>query len=63
MIEGEDAHAINVVDTPAGRLGVLIGSDSWYPDNYRQLDEQGAQLVAVPAFVVGTARGISRGRL
>jgi len=32
---------------------VLIGSDSWYPDNYRRLDEQGAQLVAVPAFVVG----------
>ncbi|MFJ4247165.1 nitrilase-related carbon-nitrogen hydrolase [Pseudomonas sp. NPDC089741] len=53
VIEGEDQHAINVVDTPAGRLGILIGSDSWYPDNYRKLDEQGAQLVAVPAFVVG----------
>lgn len=46
-------HTVNVVDTPAGRLGILIGSDSWYPDNYRKLDEQGAQLVAVPAFVVG----------
>lgn len=44
---------INVVDTPAGRLGVLIGSDSWYPDNYRKLDEQGAQLIAVPAQVLG----------
>jgi hypothetical protein len=44
---------LNVVDTPAGRLGVLIGSDSWYPDNYRKLDDRGAQLVAVPAFVVG----------
>ncbi len=44
---------LNVVDTPAGRLGVLIGSDSWYPDNYRKLDEQGAQLVAVPAQVFG----------
>ncbi|MBV4457698.1 carbon-nitrogen hydrolase family protein [Pseudomonas sp. COR58] len=44
---------VTVVDTPAGRLGVLIGNDSWYPDNYRRLDEQGAQLVAVPAFVVG----------
>ncbi|KAE9640023.1 nitrilase-related carbon-nitrogen hydrolase [Pseudomonas sp. PB106] len=53
VISGEDKHAINVVDTPAGRLGILIGSDSWYPDNYRKLDEQGAQLVAVPAFVVG----------
>ncbi|RON47259.1 carbon-nitrogen hydrolase family protein [Pseudomonas frederiksbergensis] len=46
-------HTVNVIDTPAGRLGILIGSDSWYPDNYRKLDEQGAQLVAVPAFVVG----------
>ncbi|MFJ7316008.1 carbon-nitrogen hydrolase family protein [Pseudomonas sp. NPDC098747] len=44
---------INIVDTPAGRLGVLIGSDSWYPDHYRKLDEQGAQLVAVPAQVFG----------
>ena len=53
VINSEDEHAINVIETPAGRLGVLIGSDSWYPDNYRRLDEQGAQLVAVPAFVVG----------
>lgn len=42
-----------VVDTPAGRLGVLIGSDSWYPLYYRQLNEQGAQLIAVPAFILG----------
>ncbi len=48
-----DVSRINVIDTPAGRLGVLIGNDSWYPDNYRRLDEQGAQLIAVPAFVIG----------
>ncbi|MBC3208714.1 carbon-nitrogen hydrolase family protein [Pseudomonas sp. SWRI111] len=53
VIEGADKHLIGVVDTPAGRLGVLIGSDSWYPDNYRRLDAQGAQLVAVPAQVFG----------
>ncbi|MHC8319632.1 carbon-nitrogen hydrolase family protein [Pseudomonas sp. GB2N2] len=53
VIEANGEHTLNVVDTPAGRLGVLIGSDSWYPDNYRQLDDQGAQLVAVPAFVSG----------
>ncbi|WP_212800662.1 nitrilase-related carbon-nitrogen hydrolase [Pseudomonas sp. St316] len=45
--------AFQVIDTPAGRLGVLIGSDSWYPLHYRQLDEQGAQLIAVPAFILG----------
>ncbi|WP_064117722.1 carbon-nitrogen hydrolase family protein [Pseudomonas fluorescens] len=53
VIEGDAEHIINAVDTPAGRLGVLIGSDSWYPDNYRKLDEQGVQLVAVPAQVFG----------
>ncbi|MGE8189653.1 carbon-nitrogen hydrolase family protein [Pseudomonas sp. NPDC086278] len=53
VIEADEQHSPNVVDTPAGRLGVLIGSDSWYPDNYRKLDAQGAQLVAVPAYVVG----------
>ncbi|MCU1748788.1 nitrilase-related carbon-nitrogen hydrolase [Pseudomonas sp. 6D_7.1_Bac1] len=46
-------QVINVIDTPAGRLGVLIGNDSWYPDNYRKLNDQGAQLIAVPAFVKG----------
>lgn len=53
VIEANGEHTLSVVDTPAGRLGVLIGSDSWYPDNYRKLDAQGAQLVAVPAFVSG----------
>ncbi|WP_438870089.1 carbon-nitrogen hydrolase family protein [Pseudomonas sp. L1(2025)] len=48
-----DENQVSVVDTPAGRLGILIGSDSWYPDNYRKLNEQGAHLVAVPAFVTG----------
>lgn len=48
-----DENILSVVDTPAGRLGILVGSDSWYPDNYRKLNEQGAQLIAVPAFVTG----------
>ncbi|MBA1428046.1 carbon-nitrogen hydrolase family protein [Pseudomonas orientalis] len=53
FIEPGDENVVSVVDTPAGRLGVLIGSDSWYPDNYRKLNEQGAQLIAVPAYVTG----------
>ncbi|WP_350615996.1 nitrilase-related carbon-nitrogen hydrolase [Pseudomonas sp. HY7a-MNA-CIBAN-0227] len=53
FIQPSDENAISVIDTPAGRLGILIGSDSWYPDNYRKLNEQGAQLVVVPAFVIG----------
>ncbi|AVB19548.1 MULTISPECIES: nitrilase-related carbon-nitrogen hydrolase [Pseudomonas syringae group] len=44
---------LNVIDTPAGRLAVLIGSDSWYPDNYARLSHSGAELIAVPALVIG----------
>ncbi|CAN1600191.1 carbon-nitrogen hydrolase family protein [Pseudomonas sp. B21-028] len=53
VLEADRQDALRVVDTPAGRLGVLIGSDSWYPRYYRQLNEQGVQLIAVPAFVSG----------
>ncbi len=50
---GAADQAMNVVDTPAGRLGILIGSDSWYPNAYRQLDALGVKLIAVPAHVTG----------
>ncbi|MDR9753704.1 carbon-nitrogen hydrolase family protein [Pseudomonas sp. SZMC_28357] len=53
VLHANTERAMSVVDTPAGRLGVLIGSDSWYPDNYRKLNAAGAQLIAVPAYVVG----------
>ena len=52
-IQPSPEHQLNVIDTPAGRLGILVGSDSWYPENYRTLNEQGAQLIAVPAFMIG----------
>jgi predicted amidohydrolase len=53
FIQPGDENVVSVVDTPAGRLGILVGSDSWYPDNYRKLNDSGAQLIAVPAFVLG----------
>ncbi|MHC6224760.1 nitrilase-related carbon-nitrogen hydrolase [Pseudomonas sp. X10] len=53
FIEGGQDQPLQVVQTPAGRLGVLVGSDSWYPDNYRKLDAQSAQLIANPAFLSG----------
>lgn len=38
-------------DTPAGRLGVLICADSWYPEPYARLRHQGVELVAVPSYL------------
>lgn len=50
-IQGADPADLQVFDTPAGRLGVLIGSDSWYARNYARLNAHAAELIAVPAFV------------
>ena len=55
----QPATDLNVVDTPAGKLGILIGSDSWYPSNYATLNKEGAELIAVPAFVIGTGHWAS----
>jgi predicted amidohydrolase len=53
FIAAAPASALQVVDTPAGRLGVLICADSWYPAGYAELGKQGVQLLAVPAFLTG----------
>lgn len=40
-----------VFNTPAGRLGVVICADSWYPAVYAALRTQGVELIAVPSFL------------
>ena len=42
-----------VFDTPAGRLGVAICADSWYPQIYDRLQAAGAEFIAVPSLVTG----------
>ena len=44
---------LQVVSTPAGRLGVLIGTDSWRAESYAALIAQQVELLAVPAFLHG----------
>ncbi|MGQ9864237.1 MAG: nitrilase-related carbon-nitrogen hydrolase [Bacteroidia bacterium] len=41
-----------IFSTPAGRLGVLICADSWYPDTYQAL--KGAEVVGVLSYLMGT---------
>jgi predicted amidohydrolase len=43
------AADLPVFDTPAGKLGVLVCADSWYPEAYQQIQAQGAELIAVPS--------------
>ncbi|HEY63838.1 MAG TPA: hypothetical protein G4O02_04650 [Caldilineae bacterium] len=35
-------------DTPAGRLGVLICADSWYPQACEAMRDHSVEMIAVP---------------
>ena len=37
-------------DTPAGRIGVLICADSWFPEAYARLKNLKVKAIAVPSF-------------
>ncbi len=37
-------------ETPAGRLGVLICADSWFPYAYERLKTNGIEILAVPSY-------------
>ncbi|SMO65445.1 carbon-nitrogen hydrolase family protein [Solitalea koreensis] len=39
-----------VFQTSAGRLGVLICADSWYPAAYKALQNKHAEIIAIPSF-------------
>ena len=40
-----------IYDTPAGRLGVLVCADAFYPASYAALAGQGVELLAVPSYL------------
>lgn len=48
-----DADDLQVLQTPAGRLGVLACADSWYPTSYAALAANKPDIIAVPAFLTG----------
>ena len=58
----ESAHTVpgrdpRVVDTPAGKLGLAVCYDMRFPELFRVLSRQGAEMFVVPAaFTVPTGR-------
>jgi predicted amidohydrolase len=48
------AAETRIFETPAGRLGVLVCADSWYPEPYAALRDAGVELLAVPSFISST---------
>ncbi|MBD1552667.1 carbon-nitrogen hydrolase family protein [Pseudomonas typographi] len=53
VADAEAPSALPLFDTPAGRLGVLIGRDGLDPAQGQALVRAGAQLLAIPAFLDG----------
>lgn len=53
FVSSADAKSLPVFDTPAGKLGVLVCADAWYPEPYQILKEKGAELLAVPSYAAG----------
>lgn len=51
---------IPVYKTVAGNLAVLICADSWYPENYKSIENKNLSILAVPSFVSGTDSWIKR---
>jgi predicted amidohydrolase len=49
---GAPLDSLPAFDTPAGRLGVLICADAWYPAGYARLKQQNVEFVVVPAAIL-----------
>lgn len=43
---GPSAAGFSVIDTPAGRLGILVGYDGMFPESARVLALEGAEIIA-----------------
>lgn len=55
VLEGAGEQPLQVIETPAGRLGILLGGDSDDPRHYDELIRAGAQLIVVSANAHGHA--------
>lgn len=49
-----------VFDTPAGRLGVLVCADAWFPEAYEILKRKKASIVVVPSYGLGDDQVLKR---
>jgi hypothetical protein len=50
------SETLPVYDTPAGKLGVIVCADSWFPIPYEQLKTQNVAMLAVVSYAIGKGR-------
>ena len=44
------ASELPVYSLPLGKTSVMICADSWFPEAYKTVDQEGLQLIAVPSY-------------
>jgi predicted amidohydrolase len=60
FISAGKVEDLPVFDTPAGRLGVLICADAWFPQAYDVMKAKKASVVVVPSYGLGDAAVLKR---
>jgi predicted amidohydrolase len=53
FISAGAASDLPCFETPAGRLGVLVCADSWFPDCWARMQDLGVETIAVVSFAQG----------
>ncbi|RME23620.1 MAG: hypothetical protein D6798_13170 [Deltaproteobacteria bacterium] len=51
FIEPGSPGRLTVYDSPAGRIGVLVGNDTWFPEAWQALADAGAERVVAPMLL------------
>jgi len=51
FIEPGSPGRLMAYDSPAGRIGVLIGNDAWYPEAWQALADAGVERVVAPILM------------
>jgi predicted amidohydrolase len=52
FVRAARVETLPVFETPAGKLGVLICADSWFPEAVEKMRALGAEILAVPSAVL-----------
>ncbi|WP_036025118.1 nitrilase-related carbon-nitrogen hydrolase [Leptospira noguchii] len=51
FVEASTLKNLKIIQSPAGRVGVLVCADSWYPEVYKIFKKQNVNFIVVPSYV------------
>ncbi|PJZ53332.1 nitrilase-related carbon-nitrogen hydrolase [Leptospira adleri] len=51
FVRASSLKDLKTVSTPAGKIGILVCADSWYPEVYETFRKENVTMVLVPSFV------------